>query len=153
MPKPVTSHGHAQKKTSNFFLYLVRAGIAASPSRHNQGIKTTTFIFSQMQHKYHPCLPEDYECCVPGQIPSMKSLEAKSATENPSHAQKRSAKPCIFLLWKNAIPTTIILGGKLELPLNKPRVQFTECADSTNWIQMHRGRAFSAPFLKATLGS
>lgn len=49
--------------------------------------------------------------------PQYEVSGSQSATENPSHAQKRSAKPWVFQLWKNMIPTTIIPGGKLELPL------------------------------------
>lgn len=76
---PSQSHpmGILRKRHQIPFLYLVRAGTAASPSGHNQRIKTTIHIFTQMQHKHHPHLPEDYQSCVPVQIPSMKSLGAR----------------------------------------------------------------------------
>lgn len=152
---PSQSHpmGMLRKRPNQIpFPYLVRAGIAASPSGHNQTIKTTTDAFTQMQHKYHPHLPEDYECCVPVQIPSMKSLGARVQLKIHPMPRKEQQSPVFFCFEKNMIPTTMILGGKLELPLNKPGVQFTECAERTNWIQMHRGKVFTASFLKAALG-
>lgn len=101
MPKPVTSHGHAQKRPNQIpFLYLVRAGIAASPSGHNQTIKTTTDIFTQMQHKYHPHLPEDYECFVPVQIPSMKSLGARVQLKIHPRPRKDQQSPVLFCFEK-----------------------------------------------------
>lgn len=46
--------------------------------------------------------------------PQHEVTESQRATENPSHAHRRSAKPCISLHWKNMIPTAIIHGNKLE---------------------------------------
>lgn len=100
---PSQSHpmGMLRKRPNQIpFPYLVRAGIAASPSGHNQTIKTTTDVFTQMQHKYHPHLPEDYECCVPVQIPSMKSLGARVQLKIHPMPRKEQQSPVFFCFEK-----------------------------------------------------
>lgn len=93
--------------------------------------------------------PRALRACV---NPLYETTGRQSATESSANAQKTAAKPYLFLHCENMIPTAIILGNKLELPLNKPGVQFIECAEGTNWTQMNKGRVFSVSFLKAALG-
>lgn len=99
---PSQSHpmGILRKRQQIPFLCLVRAGTTASPSGHNQRIKTTTHIFTQMQHKYHPHLPEDYECCGPGQIPSMKSVGARVQLKIHPMPKKDHQSPIFFCFEK-----------------------------------------------------
>lgn len=97
---PSQSHpmGMLRKRHQIPFLCLVRAGITASPSGYNQTIKTTTYIFTQMQHKHHPHLSEDRVLCASAN-PQYEVIGSQSAAENPPHAQKRSAKLCIFFFF------------------------------------------------------